>query len=42
LRRYIDEYEALTSAMNYNTSFPAAADLNNDGIINILDSELLA
>jgi hypothetical protein len=28
--------------MNYNTASPAAADLNNDGTINVLDLELLA
>jgi hypothetical protein len=28
--------------MNYNASSPAVADLNNDGIINVLDMELLA
>jgi hypothetical protein len=28
--------------MNYNGSTPAAADLNNDGVINVLDLELLA
>jgi uncharacterized repeat protein (TIGR01451 family) len=39
---YIDQYDALTIGMNYNTAFPSAADLNNDGIINVLDLELLA
>lgn len=38
----IDQFDALTIGMNYNTSTPAAADLNNDGIINVLDLELLA
>lgn len=38
----IDQFDALTIGMNYNASFPAAADLNNDGIINVLDLELLA
>jgi hypothetical protein len=28
--------------MNYNKAAPAEADLNNDGIINVLDLELLA
>jgi hypothetical protein len=28
--------------MSYNTAVPAAADLNNDGVINVLDLELLA
>lgn len=39
---FIDMYDALTIGMNYNSTFPAAADLNNDGIINVLDLELLA
>lgn len=38
----IDQFDALTIGMNYNAAFPAAADLNNDGMINILDLELLA
>ncbi len=38
----IDQFDALTIGMSYNASSPAAADLNNDGIINILDLELLA
>ncbi len=38
----IDQFDALTIGMAYNTSTPAAADLNNDGIINVLDLELLA
>ncbi|MFN8381247.1 MAG: peptidoglycan DD-metalloendopeptidase family protein [Anaerolineales bacterium] len=38
----IDQFDALTLGMNYNASFPAVADLNNDGIINVLDLELLA
>ena len=38
----IDWLDALTIGMNYNTAAPAAADLNNDGIINVLDLELLA
>ncbi|NWF63799.1 MAG: peptidoglycan DD-metalloendopeptidase family protein [Chloroflexi bacterium] len=38
----IDQFDALTIGMNYNGSFPAAADLNNDGAINVLDLELLA
>jgi hypothetical protein len=28
--------------MSYNTAVPSAADLNNDGVINVLDLELLA
>jgi hypothetical protein len=38
----IDQFDALTIGMGYNTSTPASADLNNDGIINVLDLELLA
>jgi len=38
----IDQLDALTIGMNYNTTVPVAADLNNDGIINVLDLELLA
>jgi hypothetical protein len=38
----IDQFDALTIGMSYNASTPAAADLNNDGIINVLDLELLA
>jgi len=38
----IDQFDALTIGMNYNTASPEAADLNNDGIINVLDLELLA
>jgi hypothetical protein len=38
----IDQYDAMTIGMNYNAASPAAADLNNDGNINILDLELLA
>jgi hypothetical protein len=38
----IDQFDAITIGMNYNASVPAAADLNNDGIINVLDLELLA
>jgi hypothetical protein len=38
----IDQFDALTIGMNYNASFPAAADLNNDGVVNVLDLELLA
>jgi len=37
-----DQFDALTIGMSYNTSAPASADLNNDGIINVLDLELLA
>lgn len=38
----IDQFDALTIGMSYNASTPAAADLNNDGTINVLDLELLA
>ncbi len=32
----------MTIGMSYNTATPAAADLNCDGTINVLDLELLA
>ncbi len=38
----IDQFDAMTIGMGYNTDTPAAADLNNDGVINVLDLELLA
>jgi len=38
----IDQFDAMTIGMGYNTAIPASADLNNDGIINVLDLELLA
>jgi len=38
----IDQYDAMTIGMSYNTASPDIADLNNDGIINILDLQLLA
>lgn len=38
----IDQFDALTIGMSYNTATPASADLNNDNIINVLDLELLA
>jgi minor extracellular serine protease Vpr len=38
----IDQFDAMTIGMNYNLAAPTAADLNNDGTINILDLELLA
>jgi hypothetical protein len=38
----IDQLDALTIGMNYNAAAPSAADLNNDGTINVLDLELLA
>jgi hypothetical protein len=38
----IDQFDAMTIGMGYNTATPAAADLNDDGTINVLDLELLA
>jgi len=38
----IDQFDALSIGMNYGAPLPAAADLNNDGVINVLDLELLA
>lgn len=38
----IDQFDALTIGMNYNGSTPTAADLNNSGVIDVLDLELLA
>ncbi len=38
----IDQFDALTIGMSYNTATPAAADLNDDAVINVLDLELLA
>ena len=38
----IDQFDALTIGMNYNAAEPSVADLNNDGIINVLDLEALA
>src|SRR6266508_1322936 len=38
----IDQFDAMTIGMNYNLAAPTEADLNNDGIINVLDLELLA
>jgi hypothetical protein len=38
----IDQFDAMTIGMNYNLPTPAAADLNNDANINVLDLELLA
>jgi hypothetical protein len=38
----IDQFDALTIGMSYNTATPAAADLNNDGTIDVLDLEVLA
>jgi len=38
----IDQFDAMTIGMSYNTAFPDGADFNNDGIINAIDLELLA
>jgi len=38
----IDQFDALTIGMNYNFATPVIADLNNDGVIDFLDLELLA
>ena len=38
----IDQFDAMTIGMSYNAATPEAADLNNDGVINVLDLELLA
>lgn len=38
----IDQFDALTIGMSYTASTPESADLNNDGVIDFLDLELLA
>ncbi len=38
----IDQMDGLTIRMNYNNTTPTAADLNNDGVINVLDLGILA
>ena len=38
----INQLDAMTVGMSYNTAEPPGADFNNDGIINVLDLELLA
>ncbi len=38
----IDQFDAMTIGMSYNTTTPDAADLNADVVINVLDLELLA
>ena len=38
----IDQFDAMTIGMSYNTASPDAADLNADSVINVLDLELLA
>jgi hypothetical protein len=37
----VDAFDIMTIGMNYNTTLPAAADLNHDGTINFLDLDLL-
>ena len=38
----IDQFDAMTIGMSYNGADPDAADLNSDGVVNVLDLELLA
>jgi hypothetical protein len=38
----VDQTDGLTVRMNYNQTTPAAADVNNDGAINILDLGIVA
>jgi murein DD-endopeptidase MepM/ murein hydrolase activator NlpD len=38
----IDQLDAMTIGMSYNSTTPEAADLNNDGVINVLDLQALA
>ena len=38
----IDQFDAMTIGMSYNGADPVAADLNSDGVNNVLDLELLA
>ena len=38
----IDQLDAMSIGMNYNLATPAIADLNGDGIVNVLDLELIA
>jgi hypothetical protein len=38
----VDQTDGLTVRMNYNQTTPAAADVNNDGVINILDLGIVA
>ena len=42
IQAVIDEWDAMSIGMNYNGTTPTGADLNCDGIINVLDLELLA
>jgi hypothetical protein len=38
----IDQFDAMTIGMSYNSVVPDVADLNGDGVINLLDLEVLA
>lgn len=38
----IDNFDALTIGINYNGTEPAAADLSNDGTINVIELEILS
>ncbi|MBT3321146.1 MAG: peptidoglycan DD-metalloendopeptidase family protein [Anaerolineae bacterium] len=38
----INQLDAMSIAINYNTASPTVADLNSDGIINLLDLEILS
>ncbi|MFZ5910340.1 MAG: hypothetical protein ACOYYU_10020, partial [Chloroflexota bacterium] len=38
----IDQYDAMTIAMNYNTALLEAADLNTDSVIDVGDLEVLS
>ncbi|MCP4140507.1 MAG: hypothetical protein GY755_09490 [Chloroflexi bacterium] len=38
----VDQYDAMTIGMSYNTATPDAADLNGDAVINVLDLEIVA
>ncbi len=38
----IDQFDALTIGINYNGTTPDAADLSNDGTINVLELEILS
>lgn len=38
----IDQFDALTLGMNYNTLAPLPADLSNDGLTNLIDLKMLA
>ena len=38
----IDQFDAMSIGMNYNSSTFPPADLNNDNTVNVLDLEILA